>query len=136
MWLYLVREQYLGVNVAGMDTMNHEGMIDLGHFNNNGVCNTNYFCDNSRTTSDVLKRVGEWSRMGMSPGFVLFRGSDDYYVQVNVEGTYSTVPLSSITGCYNSNPSRDRKRKREGEGPRAKRVRHGRSDRGAEWCFR
>ncbi|CAK0766726.1 hypothetical protein CVIRNUC_003388 [Coccomyxa viridis] len=116
--------------------MNHDGMIGLGHFNNNGVCNTNYFCDNSRATSDVLKRVGEWSRMGMSPGFALFRGSDDYYVQVNVEGTYSTVPLSSITGCHDSNVSRDRKRKRESDGSRGKRVRHGRRDREGEWCLR
>lgn len=119
-----------------MDTMSHDGMIGLGHFNNNGVCNTNYFCDNSRTTSSVLKRVGEWSRMGMSPGFTLFRGSDDYYVQVTMGGAHSTVPLSSITGCSDNPVGSDRKRKRESEGSRAKRARHGRRDRGEDWCLR
>ncbi|CAL5225128.1 g7906 [Coccomyxa viridis] len=115
-----------------MDTMNHEGMIGLGQFNNNGVCNTNYFCDNSKTTSGVLKLVGEWSRSGMSPGFTLFRGSDDYYVQVVVDGTYSTVPLSSITGCSGTSDAGGRKRKRESEGSRVKRAWYGRRDRGED----
>ena len=112
-----------------MDVMNHEGMIGLGQFNNNGVCNTNYFCDNSKTTSSILKLVGGWSRAGMSPGFTLFRGSDGYYVQVVVDGQFSTVPLSSITGSSGHSGDGERKRKRGAEERQPKRARHGRRDR-------